>query len=157
MDQMAAWLSVYIATSCRAPFRPAYSCAICSAKLIPYSSAAYTVDAVSRPMCTDRVCCVSGHSAAEPISPSMPLPSVYMLRLLSFARSLSCLSRALSAVGSMYVVGPCLQGGVRKHGICSCLSKSWVRLLIMSLCTFSQELMCLIQVLSAAVGSAVLV
>jgi hypothetical protein len=54
----------------------AYCSAICSARLIPCSSAAYTVDIVFAPMYVERVSCIIGHTAAAPVLPSMPLLSV---------------------------------------------------------------------------------
>ena len=83
------------------------------------SSAAYNVDVASVPMYTARVFCVSGHVAADPISPIIPLPSVQILWLSSFVFSLSFLSLALSTVLWICVSGPCIYGGIMKGVICS--------------------------------------
>ena len=75
-DRIAAWLSVQMAIRLLLGLESVIVCAMLRARLIPCSSAAYTVEIASVPMYVLLVWPLEGNTAAAPTWPLMLLPSM---------------------------------------------------------------------------------
>lgn len=97
---MAAWLSVKIVHLLGMPVVACMSSIICSARTSPLSSAAYTVEVEEVPIYSVRFLLMSlvwsvDATAAAPMWPLMPLPSVQLYVVFAFQNARESIKRAL--------------------------------------------------------------